>query len=287
MNNHADLHALEQRLQAAYDQISFLEQRYANLVHAAGDIVYEYIIGTGEIIWSDSITAILGYTLQEAAGGVDQWVELIHPADEAETFRLLEEAQAQGSAYNVEYRFRHKAGQYQWIHDRGFFIVDATGTATHMIGVMEDITARKHAEEEQLQIKEQIILLQQQALQELSTPLIPISDRIVVLPLIGPIDTQRAQQILEALLNGITSHQADTAVIDITGVPLVDTQVADALLQAAQAVRLLGAKVVLTGIQPEVAQTLISLNIDTSALITYASLQTAMQHLLRRSKADV
>ncbi len=120
------------------------------------------------------------------------------------------------------------------------------------------------------------------AMAELSTPLIPISERVMVMPLVGAVDSQRAQQVLEALLEGISAAGADVAILDITGVPVVDTSVANGLIQAAQAVRLLGAEVILTGIRPEVAQTLVGLGVDLRGIMTYSSLQSGIAAALRR-----
>jgi len=97
-----------------------------------------------------------------------------------------------------------------------------------------------------------------------------------VMPLIGSMDSRRAQQVLETLLNGIAANGAEVAIIDITGIPVVDTQVANALLQAAQAVKLLGAQVVLTGIRPEVAQTLVALDADWTTMVTRSTLQSGI-----------
>ena len=135
--DHADIMALKQQLSDAQRQITFLEERYAMLMQATGSIVYEYVLETGAITWSESITFILGYRLDQIAGGVDQWAQLVHPDDQAEIVRLLKEAEAQASAYTVAYRFRHHDGYYVWIHDRGFFVTDDQGQPTHMIGVME------------------------------------------------------------------------------------------------------------------------------------------------------
>ncbi|HYF63105.1 MAG TPA: STAS domain-containing protein [Herpetosiphonaceae bacterium] len=146
--------------------------------------------------------------------------------------------------------------------------------------IVEDITDRKRAEQAQRQLMEQqdIIRSQQASLLELSTPLIPITDHVMVMPLIGAIDSRRAQQVLEALLHGITSARATAAILDITGVPVVDTQVANALIQAAQAVKLLGAQVVLTGIRPEVAQTLVGLGVDLTGITTMSNLQSGIAY---------
>lgn len=134
---------------------------------------------------------------------------------------------------------------------------------------------RESTERERLQ--DQIIALQNQTLDALSTPLIPVSDKIIVMPLIGTIDPQRAQHVIDTLLVGVAQRRVQWAIIDITGVPVVDTQVAATLLQAAQAVRLLGTTAVLTGIRPEIAQTLVSLGIDLSSITTYSNLQQGIQ----------
>jgi rsbT co-antagonist protein RsbR len=146
--------------------------------------------------------------------------------------------------------------------------------------VHEDITGRKHAEEALRQSLhlEETIRAQNAALAELSTPLIPISDDVTVMPLIGAVDSRRAQQVMETLLEGIAQTRARVAILDITGVPVVDTQVANALIRAAQSVKLLGAQVILTGIRPEVAQTLVGLGADLSAITTRSSLQSGIAY---------
>jgi anti-anti-sigma factor len=146
----------------------------------------------------------------------------------------------------------------------------------------EDITAQKQAEAERARWQEEIIRTQAAALAELSTPLIPITDNVMVMPLIGTVDSRRAQQVIDSLLEGVAASRAQTAILDITGVPVVDTQVANALLQAAQAVKLLGAQVVLTGIRPEVAQTLVGLGVDLTGIVTRSTLQNGIVFALSR-----
>jgi rsbT co-antagonist protein RsbR len=148
------------------------------------------------------------------------------------------------------------------------------------IALVRDITEQTQAAEERAALKQQIIDAQQAALRELSTPLIPIADNVVIMPLIGTIDSGRAQMVLETLLEGVALHQADVAILDITGVSIVDTQVAQALIRAAQAVRLLGAQVILTGIQPQIAQTLVHLGADMSSIGTHGNLQSGIAAVL-------
>jgi DNA-binding LacI/PurR family transcriptional regulator/anti-anti-sigma regulatory factor len=116
---------------------------------------------------------------------------------------------------------------------------------------------------------------------ELGSPVIPLLPEVLLIPLVGAISSDRAQQIIESILQGVGSHQATDVLLDITGVPLVDTQVANSLLQAARAATLLGARVTLVGVRPEIAQSIVGLGIDLRHLATKPSLAAAVQSLLR------
>jgi rsbT co-antagonist protein RsbR len=159
---------------------------------------------------------------------------------------------------------------------------DASGDVAFLSTIARDISDRRRAEADRARHQEEIIRMQETALAELSTPLIPITDTIVAMPLIGAIDSRRAQHVIESLLHGVASLRAQTAILDITGVSVVDSQVANALLRAAQAVTLLGARVVLTGIRPEVAQTLVGLGLDLSSITTRATLQSGIAVAMRQ-----
>jgi rsbT co-antagonist protein RsbR len=130
----------------------------------------------------------------------------------------------------------------------------------------------------------QEIVAQQQRLidtiKQLSAPLLPVHDGILVMPLIGHIDSVRSAQIMEALLDGVQKYQAAVVIIDITGVPMVDTAIANHLVQAAHAVSLLGAQCVLVGISPEVAQTVVQLGVDLSRLVTRGDLQAGIAYAM-------
>ncbi len=125
--------------------------------------------------------------------------------------------------------------------------------------------------------REEVIASQQQTLRELSTPIVPVRQGILVLPIVGGIDSQRANQIIEAALEQITAQQADVLIIDITGVPMVDSGVANYIIQTARAVRLLGAQVILVGISAAVAQSIVGLGIDMSNITPRANLQSAIE----------
>jgi anti-anti-sigma regulatory factor len=115
---------------------------------------------------------------------------------------------------------------------------------------------------------------------ELSSPIIPLARGIIAVPLVGTMDSARIQQLVSALLQGVAEHRARVVLVDITGVPVVDTGVAGALLRAAQGVRLLGATPILVGIRPEVARTLVAMGIGLEGLMTRSSLQEGLEEAL-------
>ena len=119
-----------------------------------------------------------------------------------------------------------------------------------------------------------------EAIQELSTPIIPVYNGVLVLPLVGRIDNARAQNITEGLLEAIAREQAELVLLDITGVAVVDTGVANHLMQTARAASLLGSEVVLVGISAEVAQTLVQLGLDLGRLTTLSNLQSGIEYAL-------
>ncbi|GAA5526532.1 PAS domain S-box protein [Herpetosiphon gulosus] len=257
-------------------------QRFDLIMSTVELVMYDYDVTNNKIEWSDSVTKILGYPKAEFSLSLDAWAAGLHPDDAPEALRQLEIAQENCSTYAVEYRFLHHSGHWLWLLDRGFFIPNNDGVAIRMLGLVQDITERKQAEVMREQMQSQIIEAQAAALRELSTPLIPINDRTVIMPLIGSIDSARATQIVESLLQGVSQMNAGVVILDLTGVPVVDTQVASALLQAARAVRLLGAEVVLTGIRPEIAQTLVSLGISLGDVVTLSNLQSGIERALNR-----
>jgi PAS domain S-box-containing protein len=163
-----------------------------------------------------------------------------------------------------------------------FPLYDEQGRLYATGGISTDITQQKRIEQERAALQAQIIEAQRAALRELSTPLMPLSSEVLAMPLIGTIDSARAQQVMETLLEGIAMHQASSAIIDITGVQVVDTQVANALVQTARAVRLLGARVILTGIGPAMAQTLVHLGADLGDLVTRGTLQAGIAYALQQ-----
>jgi rsbT co-antagonist protein RsbR len=135
--------------------------------------------------------------------------------------------------------------------------------------------------------REQIIADQSMAMLELSTPVVRLWDGIVAVPLVGTLDSARTQLVMEKLLETLVASGADHAVLDITGVPTVDTEVAQHLLKTVNAARLLGAECIICGIRPQVAQTIVSLGIEFGDIATKATLADALAHALSRTGLKV
>jgi rsbT co-antagonist protein RsbR len=141
----------------------------------------------------------------------------------------------------------------------------------------EDVTDQKSTEDELQRAKDELIAQQSRAIQELSTPVIEVWEDILVLPLIGAIDTARAQRVVENLLETIVEKQASVVIMDITGVPLIDTAVANHLIMTVAAVTILGTRLILTGVSPHNAQTLVKLGVDLGDIVTKSSLRAGLK----------
>jgi anti-anti-sigma regulatory factor len=119
-------------------------------------------------------------------------------------------------------------------------------------------------------------------IREMSTPVVPLQEGVIVMPLVGMIDAERARQVMSALLAGVEKQRARSVLLDITGVPVVDEGVAHSLIQAMQAAQLLGAEPILVGLRPEVAQTMVALGVDLEGLTTCGDLQQGLERATRR-----
>lgn len=135
--------------------------------------------------------------------------------------------------------------------------------------------------------REKVITEQQKSMLELSTPVIQVWEEILILPLIGSVDSSRAKQIMESLLKSIVATNSSMVLIDITGIPAVDTEVANRLLKTIQAAKLMGTECILTGISPQISQTIVHLGIDLIGVITRASLRDGLDLAFRKLKLKV
>jgi rsbT co-antagonist protein RsbR len=238
----------------------------------------------------DGITTYANPALQSLTGYGEaligkSFIELYPQEYQAAVASSAQEVATQGY-WQGNLMLQRPDGEQVPVQLSSFIIRNKQGQPIRMTGMFRDLTEQQRAEAERIALQEQVIEAQREALRELSTPLLPLDRNVLALPLVGSIDSSRAQQVMETLLEGIAAHQADMVIVDITGVKVVDTQVAQALVRTAQAVRLLGAQVILTGIQPQIAQTLVHLGADMGGIVTRSTLQSGIAYALQRMEGQ-
>ncbi len=157
-------------------------------------------------------------------------------------------------------------------------LADETWVATQLLDKLGMITIRAFQ-----QGREQVINRQQEEMLELSTPVVKLWEGILALPMIGTLDSARTQIVMESLLQRIVETGSEIAIIDITGVPTVDTLVAQHLLKTVTAIRLMGADCIISGVRPQIAQTIVHLGVDLQGVTTKATLADALLVALKRS----
>ncbi len=167
--------------------------------------------------------------------------------------------------------------------DEGPFVKEERSLINAIAQRLGEAVERKQAEEEIRSLNEKLerrVAEQERSILELSTPVVKLWEEIVLLPLIGVVDTERAQQLIEALLNAIVETQSRVVILDITGVPGIDTSVAQHLIKSVAAARMLGADVIVTGVSPEAAQALVKLGVDLGGMRTRGTLRTGLAEAL-------
>jgi rsbT co-antagonist protein RsbR len=148
-------------------------------------------------------------------------------------------------------------------------------------GISIDVTEQEKARAE-IESKVALIERQQEVIRHLETPILQVWDRVLTLPMIGMVDSRRAAQVMENLLAAVAKGRARFAILDLTGVEIVDSATANHLIGMIRAIRLLGAEGIITGLRPNVAQTVVSLGLDLSSILTLASLRDGLSMAIRR-----
>jgi PAS domain S-box-containing protein len=224
--------------------------------------------------WNRGAEAIKGYHADEIIG---QHISRFYPSQAVESGFPAHElaiAAEKGRFEDENWRVR-KDGSRFWANVIITALRDNDGTLVGFAKVTRDLTERREMER---RVRDQA-----QAILDVSVPVVQIWEGILAVPLIGTLDSQRTQDFMERLLERIVETRSEVALVDITGVPIIDTQTATHLIETFAAVRLLGASVILTGVRPAIAQTLVHLGIDLSSVITRPSLAAGLQLALDRA----
>ena len=262
-----------------------LTWRIEEIIACVPGVVWEArrIPGTQEVemtFVSHYVTPLTGYLPDECVGIPGFLAKLIHPEDYAQVIRDAVALRETGAGLSQS-RWITKDDRVLWVENHVRVLRDSAGSPIGACGVSMDITDIKLAEEEQTRLQEELYRMQAEALLELSTPLIPISAEVLVMPLVGSVNLSRAGRVIEVLLEGINRTGARFAILDLTGVPSVDVETADALARTARAVGLLGANVVLTGIRPDVARALVRLGTSLDDIVTRRTLGGGIKYTTR------
>jgi PAS domain S-box-containing protein len=213
--------------------------------------------------WNPGSETILGYRANEIIG---QHFSRFFPTEEVlrgKPEMELKVATAEGRSEDEGWRIK-KDGARFWSNEVITALRDQGGALCGFGKVMRDLTERKRAEEK--------ATLQAREILEISTPVIQIWDGVLMAPLIGTLDSERTQKLMEGLLERIVQTNSAVALLDVTGVPTIDTRTAQHLAETTTAVRLLGAQAVLTGVRPAIAQTLAHLGVDLGEITTRSTL---------------
>lgn len=268
------LHDISAR-KATEQQLRSSEQRFRMLVENLPDTIMQ-MDTNGDIVFANR-----GFPGIPAEMLIGKSLLEVTPPENQDMVRENMDAVLRGTAMHHESTGAGPDGRPRWYTTRALPVREGD-LVTGMLSISSDITERKRAEMERERLQQEIIDGQRAALEELSTPIIPVMDRIIVMPLVGGIDSSRARDIMRTLLAGISEYRAEVAILDITGVPVVDTGVAHHLNLTIRAARLKGAHTIVTGMSESVAETIVDLGIDWDAIDTVRNLQTGLVRALAR-----
>jgi len=226
----------------------------------------------------------LGYTREEYVG---HDIREFH-VDAPVIASILERLLAGKVVDKQEARLRRKDGGIAHVLITSSVRCDDDGAPLNTRCFTVDITERKRLDEElreqaeQLRAQNERLLLQDEAIRQMAVPIMPVADGVLAVPIVGILDSGRAAELSERLLARLSAEQARFAVLDLTGIAIVDTATADYLLKTIRAAALIGSSVIVTGLGAAVAQTLVGLGVDLGGIVTLGSLKDGIRHCMRR-----
>lgn len=222
---------------------------------------------------SGNVEALTGYPTEEFASGRLPYASLIHADDIERVGREVADNSASGAWFeHAPYRLRRRDGEWLWIYDYTVVLRDGQGAATHFYGYIMDISERVANDE--------LIRAQLETIDNLGTPLVQVWEGVLTVPLIGPLNANRAAAVTEALVERVSQAQVRSAILDLTGVEAIDASTVLHIDKLIRAVALLGCECVLSGVSPMIAQTMVSLEVDFGKLRVFQSLAAALRVLV-------
>ncbi|WP_437480686.1 PAS domain-containing protein [Sorangium sp. So ce1014] len=262
------------------------EARYRLFAEASNEGIWSWNIREDTTEWSDRMLELMGVSREAWGGTFMSFFERVHPDDRSAVQAALKAHLEERRPFEIEYRMRHEDGEYRDMFIRGMAEWDERGVPFQMAGGATDVTEQKR---HQAMLKErlEIIEQQQEAIRALSTPIIEVWKGVLTMPVLGVLDEQRSQQMMEVLLDAVARTRCRHAIIDLTGVSALDAGTADHVLRLIDAVALLGAQGIVVGIRPEVAQTVVSLGLDLSNIKTLSNLREALLFAMQSSGVSV
>lgn len=264
------------------------EARYALAVRGSNDGIWDWDVATGEVFYSARFEEMLGLPEGGLARRLSALEERVHPDDIAAVHAALRAHLEQRAPFRVECRVRvsgderDERGEHRWFSFRGEALWDHSGAPVRMAGSLTDLQGLKRVEEElrdKLAVIErqlQIIQEQREAIRVLMTPVIQVWDGVLMAPVLGALDRDRAASMMDQLLGEVARTRSRHVIIDLTAVESIDAATADHVIRLAAAVELLGARGMVVGIQPRVAVTIVGSGFDLSRVTTLANLREAL-----------
>ncbi len=230
----------------------------------------------GSVVYANpAFQALMGS--EAAARG--HFTDFVHPDERHKLAHMAEVSQRTGR-YEGNLRYLRADGTTFTARITSFRVYTENDELLARCVLLRDATAEEQAAEERRALEEEMQRAQAAALQELSAPLLPLAEGVLAMPLVGSMDNTRTSRMIEVMLEGITRTGAGHVIVDITGVPVVDAEVAESLVRAAKAAELVGAKVVLTGVRGAVAKTFLELEVDLGGMQTWSTLRAGVAHAI-------
>lgn len=251
-------------------------------------IVFRWQAAAGwPVVYVSNSVRRLGVEPAQLLSGEVPYASIVHPDDIARVAHEVATYSAEGRAnFEQDYRLVLPGGRTIWIYDYTRVLRDPSGNVTHYDGYIFDITQRKSVEAT-LQERVRESEAQQQAIASMSSPIIEVWDGVLTLPVIGVMNSHRAQLMAHQLLDRVTQTRSSVVVLDLTGMEIVDTHTTSHLLRIVQSLRLLGTRCALCGISPHLAQSIAHLNISLDGVPTVSTLKAALRMFITEADADV